>query len=156
MPSPYLIINNWSTTLAGSITAGATSLTLASVAGLPTYNGDLVARIGNELLVLPYTGSTVFSGVTRGAGSTSPAAHAGTAAVTAQLDQTTLDNLIAHYAANVIGATSRWINYAGAGGVQVSSAGGTAQVNIPRWEPLLSAGELVTASGDVIMVEVRS
>lgn len=72
--------NGAQTTLAGPINNSATVLTVASAALFPG-TGDFRVRIGDELLVVTAVAGTAWT-VTRGAESTTAAAHAaGTAVV---------------------------------------------------------------------------
>lgn len=67
------------TTLAGSLTAGATSTTIAAnVACLPTLSGSDQFRIliGTEIIIVGARSGTTLSSLTRGAESTTAASHA--------------------------------------------------------------------------------
>lgn len=75
----FVAANNFQTTLNGAIDAVTTTVVLTSVVGLPTSGGYVT--IGTE--AIKYTGIAVntLTGVTRGADSTTAAAHSNGAAV---------------------------------------------------------------------------
>lgn len=78
--SLLIAANNVASTLDGGISAIATSMTLASTVNFPSAGG---CTIENEAILWSAnnTGTSVLSGLTRGAGSTTAAVHAGGVAV---------------------------------------------------------------------------
>lgn len=69
-----LYANAIPTTLASAITAGATSLTVNSAAGFPA-SGNFRIKIDSEIIIVGAVAGAVFSSLTRGAESTTAAAH---------------------------------------------------------------------------------
>lgn len=65
--------NHFSTTLSGTITSGATSLSVASATGLPTA-GNFRIRVESEIMTVTAISGTTLT-VTRGAEGTTAAAH---------------------------------------------------------------------------------
>jgi hypothetical protein len=74
-------VNNAASTLASSITSGATTLTVASAATFPTA-GTFRLVIGTEIIIVGAVSGTTFSSLTRGAEGTTAAAHTSGDAVT--------------------------------------------------------------------------
>lgn len=66
--------NDYTTTLAGGITAGATTLAVTSATGSPAVPFRI--KIGGEIIVVGAKAGTTFSSLTRGAEGTAAAAHA--------------------------------------------------------------------------------
>ena len=71
------------TTLASSLTSGATSVSLTSAAGFPSPSGECV--IGQERIAYAGVSGSTLTGATRGVGHTMPAAHASGAEVASEL-----------------------------------------------------------------------
>lgn len=78
--SNYQYANNPSTTLSGSVTAGASSISVASASGFPTL-GKFTIIIDSEILLVTGVSGTTFT-VERGAEGTSAASHNNNATVT--------------------------------------------------------------------------
>ena len=80
MTKQYQYANNPATTLSGSLTSGATSISVVSASDFPT-SGDFTIIIDSELMLVTGVSGTTWT-VERGAESTTPAAHNNNAAVT--------------------------------------------------------------------------
>ncbi len=151
MATRFVLVNNWSTTLNGAIAADATSLTLASVAGLES-SGLLVVKIDNELLALPLNGTTAITGATRGLGGTTATTHASGAGVRGQIDSTLLDNLLAVSDDGTLVVTTRDLDVRGMAAVSDESGVARITVGLPVSTADVSspptAAELLAALGD--------
>lgn len=75
----YQFTNNAQTTLAADLTAGATSLSVASASGFPA-SGDFTIVVGSEIMLVTGVAGTVFT-VSRAQEGTSAAAHSSGATV---------------------------------------------------------------------------
>lgn len=69
----YRFANNAESTLSGDITAGATSLTVASASAFPPA-GNFTVLVGSEIMLVTGVAGSIFT-VSRGQEGTSPAAH---------------------------------------------------------------------------------
>jgi hypothetical protein len=78
-----LLANSFQTSLSGAITSNATTFTVANAppTGLQTSGGQFRVLIDGEIMIVPATSSTSWSGVTRGAEGTTATAHASGATV---------------------------------------------------------------------------
>lgn len=88
--SNYRYANNPQTTLSGAVTAGATSITVASAAGFPA-RGQFPIIVDAEIMLVTGVSGTTWT-VTRAAEGTSAAAHASGTAVTNVLTAASLLN----------------------------------------------------------------
>lgn len=84
--------NNASTTLNGSIIAGASSLTVTSAAGFPS-SGQFRILVDNEIIIVGAVSGTTFSSLTRGAETTTDTGHSNGATITHILTAGGLTNL---------------------------------------------------------------
>jgi len=116
-------VNGAATTLSGSLTNSATSLTVASATGFPT-SGNFRLVIGTEIIIAGAVSGTTFSSLTRGAEGTTAAAHANGDPVTCVL---TAGSLLAVTAANTGLCQGRLTTESG---VPVSPSDRTAQSTI--------------------------
>lgn len=76
----YRYTNNAATTLSGSVTSGATSISVSSASDFPTQ-GNFTIIVDSEIMVVTGVSGTTWT-VTRGAEDTSAAAHTNNSAVT--------------------------------------------------------------------------
>jgi hypothetical protein len=90
-------VNRWATTLAAGLTINGQTLTLTSVAGLPT-TGQIRFLLGTnesgEKVLAQLNGTTTLTGCTRGAESSTAATHLSGEAVTAILTAGALNNAL--------------------------------------------------------------
>jgi hypothetical protein len=113
--------NGASTTLAGDITSGAGTLTVASYAGFPT-TGQYRVRVDSELLIVTGGLGTATWTVTRHAEGTSATSHSAGAAIVQQLTAGGLDSLVSVYDAGILVSSTRLVRM-GAGLSAVDDAG---------------------------------
>jgi len=95
MAAPEQYTNNGQTTLAGTITSGATSLVVATNTTFPTVAGQFRILIDSEIMIVTggFTGGGVTWTVSRGAEGTTAAAHNNGATVTEVLTAGAIDQV---------------------------------------------------------------
>lgn len=168
--SLYSIANNATTTLNGAITAGATTIVVASSSGFPS-SGNFVILIDTELMLVTAGNGTTSWTVTRALEGTTAAAHSNGATVANVISQGTLTNNYVDMFSNQTVAGNKTLSgtlsVAGtiAGGPTINptptiasypKVTGVGAMNVGSAPTLPGANMIVQGGSDVVTLDVNS